>query len=98
MPAIVNPFAIHTSKSLKYVEAISYAIKAPQPFTGRGWGGVRKGDRVMDNLKQIVSEEVAKYAGNGRGANIILFPLLDDQRQTYAVNSVDYPTREDYAG
>jgi len=49
----------------------------------------------MAGLKDIVREEVAKYAGSGRGANIILFPLLDDERQLYAVNAVDYPTREE---
>ncbi len=51
----------------------------------------------MGGLKEIVREEVAKYAGSGRGANIILFPLLDDERQLYAVNAVDYPTREEVA-
>jgi hypothetical protein len=50
----------------------------------------------MATLVNIVREEVAKY-GNGRGANVILFPLLDDVNQTYAVNAVDYPTREDIA-
>jgi hypothetical protein len=52
----------------------------------------------MDRLRDIVSAEVEKYAGGGRGANIILFPLLDYQRDTYGVIAVDYPTREDYAG
>lgn len=51
----------------------------------------------MVQLNDIVREEVAKYAGSGRGINAILFPLLDDARNTYAVNAVDYPTREDYA-
>lgn len=52
----------------------------------------------MDTLTQITREEVRKYAGiRGRGANIILFPLLDDERQTYAVNAVDYPTRDEGA-
>lgn len=51
----------------------------------------------MDRLAEIVREEVEKYAGNGRGLNIILFPLLDDRRQTYAVNAVDYPTRDEVA-
>lgn len=51
----------------------------------------------MDTLNTIVREEVAKYAGQGRGANIILFPLLDDEHGTYAVNAIDYPQREDVA-
>jgi len=51
----------------------------------------------MAGLKDIVREEVKKYAAGGRGANIILFPLLDDENHTYAVNAVDYPTRQDYA-
>ena len=52
----------------------------------------------MDNMVKILREEVEKYAGGGRGANILLFPLLDDINQTYAVNAVDYPTREQPAG
>lgn len=52
----------------------------------------------MDQLIQVVREEVRKYAGTrGRGANVILFPLLDDERLTYAVNAVSYPNREEYA-
>jgi hypothetical protein len=51
----------------------------------------------MDTLTQIVRQEVSAYAGNGRGANILLFPLLDDEHHTYAVNAVDYPTRDDVA-
>lgn len=45
----------------------------------------------MDILKQIVREEVEKYAAGGRGANILLFAILDDERGIYAVNAVDYP-------
>ena len=53
----------------------------------------------MGQLKQIVREEVAKYAGiQGRGANLRLFKLLDDENRIYAVNAVDYPVREDVAG
>lgn len=52
----------------------------------------------MDNLTAVVREEVLKYAGGGRGANILLFPLLDDARQTYSVLAVDYPTRKATAG
>jgi hypothetical protein len=52
----------------------------------------------MEQLSDIVREEVEKYAGGGRGANIILFPILDDERQVYTVNAVDYPVREMGAG
>jgi hypothetical protein len=52
----------------------------------------------MATLSEIVSEEVRKYAGNGRGANIVLFPILDEERHTYAVNAVDYPKRDNEAG
>ena len=52
----------------------------------------------MDRITQIVREEVQKYAGQGRGANILLFPILDDEHKTYAVNAVDYPKRRTLAG
>jgi len=52
----------------------------------------------MGILKQIVQEEVEKYAAGGRGANILLFAILDHERGIYAVNAVDYPKREDVAG
>lgn len=51
----------------------------------------------MVALTQILREEAAKYAGSGRGANVLLLPLLDDQHQTYAVNAVDYPKRDEWA-
>ena len=51
----------------------------------------------MEQLKTIVREEVQKYAAGGRGANILLFPILDDERQTYAVNAVEYPKRNEMA-
>lgn len=51
----------------------------------------------MDRLNEITREEVRKYAGRGRGANAILFPLLDEERMTYTVIAVDYPIREDVA-
>ncbi|MCL4256443.1 MAG: XisI protein [Anaerolineae bacterium] len=51
----------------------------------------------MDTLTQILKESVRAYAGNGRGANILLFPILDDDHQIYAVTAVDYPTRDDVA-
>jgi len=34
----------------------------------------------MDILKKTVREEVEKYAAGGRGANILLFAILDDER------------------
>jgi sulfur carrier protein ThiS len=49
----------------------------------------------MATLSEVLKEEVRKYAGNGRGFNVILFPILDDERQVYAVTSVDYPTRHE---
>jgi hypothetical protein len=52
----------------------------------------------MDTLAQIVKEEVRYYAGKGRGAGLRLFALLDDERQTYAVNVVDHPVRKDVGG
>lgn len=52
----------------------------------------------MAGITEIVREEVIKYAAQGRGAGAILFPSLDDERQTYTVIAVDFPTREDYAG
>ncbi|NJO07799.1 MAG: XisI protein [Chloroflexaceae bacterium] len=52
----------------------------------------------MDNLKRTVREEVEKYATGGRGANILLFAILDDERGIYAVNAVDYLKRDDVAG
>ena len=53
----------------------------------------------MDSLTQVVREEVGWYAGSGRGLNIALFRLFDDQHQTYAVVDVTFPNRsaEDYA-
>ena len=52
----------------------------------------------MDNLKRTVREEVEKYAAGERGANILLFAILDDEHSIYAVNAVDYPKRDDVAG
>ena len=52
----------------------------------------------MDNVNKIVRTEVRKYAGNGEGANLRLFPILDDERATYAVTAVDYPHRVQEAG
>jgi hypothetical protein len=49
----------------------------------------------MDTLSQILREEVAKYAGNGQGANLRLFAILDDEHLVYAVNAVDYPDRDE---
>lgn len=47
----------------------------------------------MDTVTNIIREEIAWYAGSGRGANIILFPVLDDEHKTYSVISLDYPER-----
>ncbi|MCI0709174.1 MAG: XisI protein [Chloroflexi bacterium] len=48
----------------------------------------------METLKQTLREEVKKYAAGGRGINVLLFAILDDQQGIYAVNAVDYPERE----
>jgi hypothetical protein len=52
----------------------------------------------VDRLATILKTEVKKYAGSGRGANLRLFAMLDDDSQIYAVNAVDYPTHKDTAG
>lgn len=52
----------------------------------------------MGDLKDIVREEVRKYAGRGRGGNLRLFPIMDEPQQTYVVVAIDYPVREDTAG
>jgi sulfur carrier protein ThiS len=52
----------------------------------------------MDILKQTLREEVEKYAAGGRGANLLLFAILDDEQGIYAVNAVDYPQRQEVAG
>lgn len=52
----------------------------------------------MDNLLTIVRQEVQKYVGSGRGVNVQLFPLFDDEHQTYGVIAVDYPNRHTIAG
>jgi hypothetical protein len=54
----------------------------------------------MGELKETLKKEVRKYASNGRGLNLMLFPLLDDESQVYAVSAVNYPKREpdDVAG
>lgn len=45
----------------------------------------------MENLNEIVREEVLWYAGSGRGANILMLPVVDEQRQTYCVIAVNDP-------
>jgi hypothetical protein len=52
----------------------------------------------MDTLTQITGEEVRKYAGSGRGANIRLHPILDHENQTFTVLALDIPQRKEYAG
>ena len=51
----------------------------------------------MDILKQTLREEVKKYAAGGRGLNILLFAILDDEHGIYAVNAIDYPERNNVA-
>ncbi|MGB1288697.1 MAG: element excision factor XisI family protein [Aggregatilineales bacterium] len=50
------------------------------------------------DIKQIVREEVEKYAAGGKGEGLRLFPVLDDERAVYTVNAVSYPDRTDYDG
>lgn len=52
----------------------------------------------MATLKEILKEEVKEYAGSGRGAKALTFPLLDDENQTYGVIVVDYPVKNMGAG
>jgi hypothetical protein len=42
----------------------------------------------MAELKEIVRKVVRWYASNGRGLNTRIFPLLDDENQTYGVVDV----------
>jgi XisI protein len=50
----------------------------------------------MDSLTEIVKKEVAWYANEGY--NVILYPILDDVHQTYAINSIGHPNREEFSG
>ncbi|MDZ4765547.1 MAG: hypothetical protein SGI73_13435, partial [Chloroflexota bacterium] len=52
----------------------------------------------MDNtrLNQIVCEAVKLYADGGRGANIRLYFLRDEEQHVYAVNAVDDPMQSSY--
>lgn len=52
----------------------------------------------MDHMVETVRKHVLRYAGNGWGADLRLFPVLDEARQTYAVIAIDFPVREDLAG
>ena len=52
----------------------------------------------MDNLRAIVREVVAWYAGNGRGIKNRLFKSFDDEHGTYVVTSVMYPQYSDAGG
>ena len=49
----------------------------------------------MGELKQILVDELKKYAG--QGANAIAFPIFDDERQHYAIAVVEHPKREEPA-
>lgn len=52
----------------------------------------------MVELETVLCEEVRKYAANGTGINLRLLPVLDTDRQTYAVIAVDHPMRKAMAG
>jgi hypothetical protein len=47
------------------------------------------------NLSEIVCEEVRKYAGSGRGLDLRLYFLRDDDHHVYAVNAIDDPSETD---
>ena len=51
----------------------------------------------MDNIRRIVRTEVRKYAGSGRGLNVRLFPILDDENATYTVSAIAHPRHEELA-
>lgn len=63
---------------------------------------VIKHEEADDNQKlttpQKVSREVRKYAFDGKGTNVRLFPLLDDEFQNYSVLDVGFPVRRGDAG
>lgn len=46
----------------------------------------------MDKLDAVVKEAVFGYAGGG--ANVKLFPLVNEELHVYAVNIIDYPIRK----
>jgi hypothetical protein len=52
----------------------------------------------MATLKQIVRQEVHKYASSGEGVNLRLFPILDDDHQHYTVIAVNHPIRQHEPG
>jgi hypothetical protein len=52
----------------------------------------------MTELIDIVREEVIEYASDGVGINLRLFPICDEKRLIYAVNAVDYPQYDTFAG
>lgn len=43
-------------------------------------------------LSQILLEELNDYVG--RGANVVVLPVYDHERHTYALATVDYPKRQ----
>jgi hypothetical protein len=52
----------------------------------------------MVDLETVLCEEVRKYAANGTGINLRLLPVLDAERQTFAVIAIDHPLRKAMAG
>jgi hypothetical protein len=48
----------------------------------------------MDTLLKNVKETVRGYVGSGRGFNVQLYPLLDDENQHYGIAAVGYPERK----
>ena len=47
----------------------------------------------MESLNAVVAQEVRKYAAQGVGLKMRLFPILDEQNHTYTVIAVDNPRK-----
>lgn len=43
----------------------------------------------MGHLVTILRQEVRKYASNGRGVGLSLYPILDDEQQQYIVVAIE---------
>jgi hypothetical protein len=48
----------------------------------------------MENLNQIIRDTLDYYVAGGSGFKMRLFPVFDDDHQTYTVLAFDYPARE----
>lgn len=50
-----------------------------------------------ETISTLLRSAIQSYVGQRRGANVILFPILDDEHQIYAINAVGHPNREHVA-